>query len=254
MNDPSKECFDHYLEMYRRNAGGRFRTLSEIEAFKLDRLPRWLSRLAVDARILDAGCATGHLLHLLEGLGFKNLTGVDVSAELVAIARSQLPQSVTMHVSDIRDFLVKTPDGAYDAIFFHHVLEHIPREETIGLLREFRRCLAKGGFLNLKTPNAACLLAGYACFGDFTHVTHFNEATLVQVLERADFDTEGIEFVSHHPVLFWSLRHPLRMIYRILNRVRWHLNILVHKTVCLLLDLAPMPRVFDIELDALIRR
>ncbi|MHB1764570.1 MAG: class I SAM-dependent methyltransferase [Gammaproteobacteria bacterium] len=254
MNDPSKECFDHYLQTYMRYSGKRFLPLSEIRALHLDRLPRWINRIPIDARILDVGCATGYLLSLLQEMGFQNLTGVDLSEDLAAFAREHLPESVPIHKSDIRDFLAQKPEGAYDVIFFHHVLEHIPREGTINLLREFRRCLAKDGLLNLKTPNASCLLAGYGCFGDFTHVTFFNEYSLVQVLERAGFESEAITFVRHSPSLIWSSRHPVRMLRRGLNRLRWHLNNWIHRAVCILLDLNPRPRVFDIELDALIRK
>jgi len=254
VNDPSKECYDRYLSTYLRQTNNRFRSLSEIRDGRLDRLPRWLDQVAIEARVLDAGCATGYLLGLLGEIGFGNLTGVDRSEELVAAARQNLPSFIVIHIADIRDFLSRTPDAAYDVIFFHHVLEHISRDETIPLLREFRRCLAKGGLLNIRTPNASCLLAGYACCGDFTHITFFNEYSLVQVLELAGFEPGEITFVHHPPNLIWSVRHPVRMLWRGLNRLRWHLNRWVHRAVCILLDLNPRPRVSDIEVDALIRK
>ncbi len=254
MTDPSKEIFDNYLRNYERRGKGYFRSLEDVRALHLDRLPRWIARIGKDAPILDAGCATGYQLGLLHGMGYTRLTGVDVSAQLIETARSLLPPQVALKLADIREFLGQTPDGAYDVILFHHVIEHIPREHTIGLLREFRRCLAKGGYLSLKTPNVACLLGGYHGFGDFTHVVQFNEFSLLQVLERAGFDAEQVEFVLHTPKLFWSFRHPLRAVMRVLNRLRWRLNKMVHRVVCILLDLRPAPRVSEWELEVLARK
>lgn len=254
MTDPSKEVFDNYLRNYERRGEGNFRSLEDVRALHLDRLPRWITRIRKDAHILDAGCATGYRLGLLHGMGYTRLIGVDVSAQLIETARARLPSQVALKLADIREFLGQTPDGAYDVILFHHVIEHIPREHTIGLLREFRRCLAKGGYLSLKTPNAACLLGGYHGFGDFTHVVQFNEFSLLQVLEQVGFDTEQVEFVLHPPELFWSFRHPLRAAMRVLNRLRWRFNRLVHHVACILLDLRPRLRVSAWELEVLARK
>lgn len=203
------------------------------------------------ASILDAGCATGYLLGLLHECGYQNLTGVDISEQLLHEARRHLPEGVQLFQSDIGEFLAHTADGSFDVILFHHVLEHIPREHTVALLREFRRCLRDGGRLSLKVPNAACLLLGHTCYVDFTHVVHFNEFSLMQVLEQAGFSPERIEFILHPPVLYWSWRHPVRALFRLLNRVRWHLSAWVHCAAGVLFDTQPKLLCHEIELEAL---
>ncbi|MCF7996963.1 MAG: class I SAM-dependent methyltransferase [Chromatiaceae bacterium] len=250
----SKEIFDNYLQNYERRGSGCFRSLEDVNEFHLDRLPRWIDRIPKDARILDAGCATGYLIGILHGLGYEKIHGVDLSAQLVQTARTNLPESISLHVEDIRDFLMQTPDGSYDVILFHHVLEHIPREYTIPLLNEFNRCLSDEGYLSLKTPNAACLLSGYHVHGDFTHIVQFNEFSLLQILEQTGFAADGVEFITHPPQLFWSWRQPMRAIFRLLNRLRWHLNHLLHWAVCVLLDLRPTLKVSEWELEALARK
>ena len=254
MNDPTKELFATYLPNYERRGRGRSRSLAEVSEFLLDHVPRWIDRITKDARILDAGCAMGYQLGLLHGLGYQNLTGVDISAPLVEVARARLPQSISLHVEDVRQFLAQTPDGSYDVILLHHVIEHIPREYTITLLREFRRCLIDDGYLSLRTPNAACLLSGYIGCGDFTHLVQFNEFSLLQVLEQAQFAAESVEFILHPPRLFWSWHHPKRTLFRVLNRLRWHINNLVHRAVCVLLDQGPVLKVCEWEVEALVRK
>ncbi|MGE0072263.1 MAG: class I SAM-dependent methyltransferase [Thiomonas sp.] len=206
------------------------------------------------ARMLDAGCATGYLLGLLHGLGYTRLTGVDVSVQLTATARERLPPEVSIHCADLFDFLRATPDGSFDVILFHHVIEHIPRERIVGLLREFHRCLAPGGWLNVKTPNAANLLAGHYVAGDITHVTPFNELSLRQVAELAGFPADTFEVVRNPPRLFWSWRHPGRAALRVFNRLRWHANRGVHRAVAMLVDVHPALECADWELDALLKK
>ena len=255
MDDPSHELFKNYENQYR--AGGTDQahvSFETVQAYHLDRLPRWIDRIPLQARILDAGCATGYLLGLLYAKGYHNLAGVELSEQLFQIARNALPESIDLLNADVREFLAGAPDADFDVIVFHHVLEHIPREHTVALLREFRRVLKPGGFLNIKVPNASFLLAGYHLFGDFTHVVHFNERSLPQVLEAAGFNRENIEFILKPPLLFWSWRDPMRMVLRLLNRLRWHLHGTLHWALCQMMDLHPRPKYFEWELEVLVRR
>lgn len=254
-HDPSNELFQNYERHYLDAGASRWEVpVAEVKKFNLDRLPRWLERIPKSARILDAGCATGYLLSLFWDTGYRHLTGIDLSEQLAAIARSRLPAEVAIAVTDIQIFLETTPDASFDAILFHHVLEHIPREQTIPLLRAFHRCLKPGGYLNIKTPNASYILAGNHLYCDFTHVVHFNERSMPQVLEAAGFDHRDIEFIQRPPLLFWSWKHPLRAIFRLLNRLRWHLHRTCHRLLCILIDQHPIPKAFEAELETLARR
>lgn len=255
MRDPSKELFQNYERQYKDGGADRCHVpYHAVKELHLDRLPRWLGRIPKEARILDAGCATGYLLGLLRESGYRNLVGVELSEQLAAIARRHLPDEIAIVNADVRDHLAQMPDQSVDLILFHHVLEHIPREHTIPLLREFYRVLRPGGYLSLRVPNASCLLPGPHLFGDFTHVVHFNERSMPQVLEAAGFRVADIEFIQRPPILFWSWRHPGRACLRLLNRGRWHLHGLLHKSLCLLIDLRPVPKIFDWEIEALVRR
>jgi SAM-dependent methyltransferase len=253
--DPSNHLFQNYLRHYQRNGAelGHI-TAAQISEYHLERAPRWLDRIPKDARILDAGCATGYLLGLLRDSGYHQLTGVDLSKELTQAAKQSLSADASIVNSDIQSFLAKTPDESFDVIIFHHVLEHIPRDQTINLLREFYRCLKPSGCLNIKVPNASCIVPGNHLFGDFTHIVYFNERSLVQVLEASGMKVDQLEFIPHPPVLFWSWRHPIRAFFRLLNRLRWHLHGTVHKALYILADQFPTPRIFEWEIEVLARK
>lgn len=253
--DPSNELFQKYERHYQDSGAARWQVpIQEVKERHLDRLPRWIDRIDPQAHILDAGCANGYMLSLLWDAGYHRLVGVEVSRQLAAAARNNLNAQVIVEISDVREFLAQTADSTFDVILFHHVLEHIPREHTISLLAEFYRCLKPDGYLSVKVPNASFLLAGNHCFGDFTHVVHFNERSLPQVLEAAGFSTCQLEFILHPPKLFWSWHQPHRALLRALNRVRWLLHRISHQALCALIDQQPVPKVFEAELEALVRR
>jgi len=153
MRDPSKLLFRNYERYYKEHVADRGHVpYHEVKELHLDRLPRWLDRIPKEARILDAGCATGYLLGLLWESGYHNLIGVELSEQLAAIARRHLPDEIAIVNADVRDYLAQTPDQTFDVILFYHVLEHISREHTIPLLSEFYRSLKPGGTSILEYP------------------------------------------------------------------------------------------------------
>lgn len=254
MTDPSRELFDNYQENHVRLTGKYFQSLAEVREFHLERIPRWFGRVAKDARILDAGFATGYQLGLLHEMGYQKLSGVELSEQLFNSARANLPDEISLYCSDVLEFLQSMPDASFDVILFHHVLEHIPRDMTLPLLREFRRCLAPDGLLTLRVPNASCLMHGSVCFGDFTHVVHFNEISLTQILEQAGFAVDKVEIILRPPQLFWSWKHPIRAGKRLLNRIRWHLNDMLHTLLGLLADVQPRLRCSERDIEILVSK
>lgn len=190
----------------------------------------------------------------LRRVGYTNLTGVDISAQLLAAARDKLPAQTRLVEMDVRAFLAQCAQDSFDLIFFHDVLEHLPREDTIPVLQAFHRVLTPGGLLSVRVPNMSALIASYTAAIDFTHITQFTEHSLLQVLEAAGFAPARIAFPVQAPHLFWSWRKPHRAVLRLLNRGRWHLNNGLHRVVFLLSDMHPRPNVFDPNLIALARK
>lgn len=249
MTNPD-DLFNSYERHYRAGSEPYFIDPALAKARHKDRLPRWMSKMSRDIRVLDAGCADGYMLSVLRNEGFRNIAGVDVSSEMCSIARARLGSDIRIENMSLTEFLMEEGD-VYNVILFHHVIEHVPRDKALNLLRAMRLRLAPGGVLAIRTPNANALAFGYHCQGDFTHVVAFNERSMLQVLEGAGFSPARISVRKNPPELFWSLRHPIGMMLRILNRFRWSLNRLLHVMVYVLGDLRPLPKSFDWELEVI---
>ncbi|MEU3664220.1 class I SAM-dependent methyltransferase [Streptomyces sp. NPDC032940] len=94
-------------------------------------------------RILDAGCGTGPLSAALGERGAV-VTGIDVSARMLALARRRLGDSVELHVADLRERL-PFGDGVFDDVVASLVLHYL--EDWGPALAELRRVLRPGGRL-----------------------------------------------------------------------------------------------------------
>ncbi|MBP7711664.1 MAG: class I SAM-dependent methyltransferase [Gammaproteobacteria bacterium] len=247
MNDPSNDLFAIYATHYRRMEVVE-RLPADPEKLKRDRLPPWITDVASDARVIDLGCGQGHLLAALQRVGFTNLSGVDISPQQLAVARVLLPPSVALQRAELHPFLASQPDHSYDLVFLNDVLEHLPRHDTLTVLRHLHRVLAAKGRLSIRVPNSSTLIGAFTQTIDFTHVTHFSEYSLIQVLEAAGFSPDGLHFDRQAPRLFWSSQHPNRALLRLINRLRWHTNNWLHRVLYRLLDMHPQPTIFDTNL------
>lgn len=103
--------------------------------------------------ICDFGCGSGEMACRLGLLGFR-VTGVDVSPELIELARARaaldgVSDRVTFMVADGAS--VNLTDGAFDAVLAMAVIHHMPLDEA---LTAIKRLLKPGGHLALVEPVA----------------------------------------------------------------------------------------------------
>ncbi|MEV2274712.1 methyltransferase domain-containing protein [Nocardiopsis sp. NPDC049922] len=94
-------------------------------------------------RILDAGCGAGPLSAALRDRG-ADVTGIDASAGMLALARRRLGDDADLHVVDLSDPL-PFADGAFDDVVASLVLHYL--EDWGPTLAEMRRVLRPGGRL-----------------------------------------------------------------------------------------------------------
>ncbi|MFD8636601.1 class I SAM-dependent methyltransferase [Streptomyces sp. NPDC059533] len=94
-------------------------------------------------RILDAGCGSGPLSAALRDRG-ADVTGIDVSARMLELAKRRLGDDAALHVADLRDPL-PFDDGAFDDVVASLVLHYL--EDWGPTLAELRRVLRPGGRL-----------------------------------------------------------------------------------------------------------
>jgi 2-polyprenyl-3-methyl-5-hydroxy-6-metoxy-1,4-benzoquinol methylase len=149
-----------------------------------------------DAAVLDAACGAGELLHYLLSRGYRSARGVDLSAEQVAQARSSGLANVEQ--ADMFAHLAESA-GRYDLIVASHVLEHLPKSETVRCLRALRDALRPGGRMLILTPNAGSPLGLPYSLGDFTHEVHFTAMSLAQVAALADLSIVHLGGVRPDP-------------------------------------------------------
>ena len=109
---------------------------------------RELARGGVTARAcaLDTGTSAGTNLRMLKQLGFRNVTGLDISEDAIAFCEAKGLGPVEQ--GDI--CAMPFADDSFDLVLATDVIEHV--EEDDGALREIARVLRPGGALLLTVP------------------------------------------------------------------------------------------------------
>ena len=99
-------------------------------------------------KALEIGCGPGRILRPLSS-DFAEIHGIDVSDEMIRLAREKLrgvPNAQVHHTrtSDLSLFA----DESFDFVYSYAVFQHIPsREVVLGYLKDVRRVLKPGGIL-----------------------------------------------------------------------------------------------------------
>jgi 2-polyprenyl-3-methyl-5-hydroxy-6-metoxy-1,4-benzoquinol methylase len=155
-------------------------------------LRSWLPPKEAGPRVVDLACGPGNLLAVFERVGYADFTGVDASAEQVAVARSVFPSVVE---DDVFAFLSRDESGSYDLITAFDLIEHFTRDEAIEFLRLVHQRLRPGGALILQMPNGDSPFAGAVYSSDATHETLYTSVSLRHMLQACGFgDCEFREY------------------------------------------------------------
>jgi 2-polyprenyl-3-methyl-5-hydroxy-6-metoxy-1,4-benzoquinol methylase len=108
---------------------------------------RSLDPFMPEGKALEMGCYKGEVTEML-ARRYADLTVVEASDELVAIARQRVPAAkfITARFED------SAIDERFDAVFLIHTLEHL--DEPAAVLRRVNRWLTDTGRLFIVVPNA----------------------------------------------------------------------------------------------------
>ena len=103
--------------------------------------------VAGDAALLDAGCGTGRYTLALAGMGYQ-VTGLDLSPELIAVARQHPGAAMVRFV--VGDLTQPAPGSPYAAVLCRGVLNDLLDDQSRrDAFVAFARALHTGGVLLL---------------------------------------------------------------------------------------------------------
>jgi SAM-dependent methyltransferase len=186
-NVPPQSAFDRYYRdlskyeyEYRDGRGSdyddlRFRAVAQsIE----DHIPNR------QARILEIGCATGHLLALLKERGYQCVLGADPSPGCAKAARALYGIPVLTHaISDL-----PVPENPFDVLILAGVMEHI--RDLDPAVDKIRNLLSPDGQVYLAVPDSADFGNNKdAPFQEFSveHLNFFSVTSLTNLMRMRGF-------------------------------------------------------------------
>jgi SAM-dependent methyltransferase len=151
-------------------------------------------------KVVDLGCGEGNFVELLEEHGIRAI-GVDSDPDCYQAARDR---GVNVVHQDALKFLRDQEAESVDGIFAAHLVEHLPYEQVIELLRGASRALKPNGVIVLTTPNVRGLYSHLEMFYlHFGHVTFYHPRLLCFFLEYAGFaePKSGVNTTELQPLL-----------------------------------------------------
>ena len=157
---------------------------------RLKRVRAFAADLPQASRILDVGCGNG--LPATRELALSHeVTGVDISEEQIARARSNVP-TATFIRGDVRE--VDLPVGAFDAIVALYLIDNIAREDYPALFRRLGELLRPNGRLLLSAEPGEDPWQPYTWLGVPMFINTVPTEELVQLLQEAGLSVTSTEF------------------------------------------------------------
>jgi SAM-dependent methyltransferase len=157
----------------------------------------WLiERLPAGGRVLDLGCGTGTpTARRLAEAGLE-VTGIDISEEMLRLARRNVPRATFLRLDmiDVDESL-----GAFDAIVGFFSVLMLSRAEIPPLLRRIRDLLVPGGFFQLAMVEEDMDEAPIAFLGCPVRVSAYRRGVLRSIVAKAGFEVLDLHPLAYKP-------------------------------------------------------
>jgi len=179
----SQEHWDLKLAQFWDSPAARWPTKSELIA----------SLTKPSDVILDIGCGNGSILRHLQGLGYSQLQGLEISSYAIQRLRGE---GIEMHYGVLPS--IPLPEATFDVVIASQVLEHVIRRRRF--VSEMRRVLKPGGRALIFVPDD--------CLGPINepeHVIKYNAHSLRECLQQCFtvIRLDSMHDVNHEmPILF----------------------------------------------------
>ncbi|MFH7598286.1 methyltransferase domain-containing protein [Streptomyces racemochromogenes] len=158
----------------------------------------WLTgRLPRGARVLDVGSGTGRPTAETLARAGCAVTGIDVSAEMVALARTRVP-GARFEQADVRTY---TPPGGggFDAVCAFFPLLMMDQAEVAASLERMASWTAPGGYLVVATVPGDFDALDIEFMGHRVTVSSLTAEEYVRRIEAAGLEVLRHETVLYHP-------------------------------------------------------
>ena len=194
-NERAREDANYFVAFGRRaqNDDEFFATGADV----MRALASELKRLPARRRALEIGCGPGRLMRPMSRY-FDEVHGVDVSDEMIALARERLKDVSNAHPrcaggSDLAGFA----DEWFDFVYSYAVFQHIPsRDVVFHYLREARRVLRPGGVLKCQINGLPQTAARYTTWdGVRISGVEVKEFAREQRLQLLALDGDGTQYM-----------------------------------------------------------
>lgn len=147
-------------------------------------------RAAGGGPVADVGCGTGRITAHLHGLGLDAF-GVDLSSEMVAVARREYP-ALRFDVGSMTE--LDLPEASLAGVVAWYSLIHIPDAELGAVLSRFRRAVRPGGPLLVSFhvgDGSELKTQGYGGLPMRVYVHRRRTDELAAALDDAGFEVEA---------------------------------------------------------------
>jgi len=149
-------------------------------------------------KVLDVGCGTGIILSLLSKNESISLSGVDLSENMLKIAKQKLDDRVELKIGDSEQLPWK--NNTFDAIICTDSFHHYPEPEKV--LGEMARVLKSSGHIIIGDPwmmapfrQVANFMLKYGNSGDYRI---YSKAEISNLLLKSGFASVKWSRVNHN--------------------------------------------------------
>ena len=135
-----------YMKLLEQTPAKYDRGMRVITLGRVDRIKREIAAGWVEPghSVLELGCGTGSLAHLLTERG-ADVTGIDISERMLAVAREVAPAAKVMHLTATE--IERLGESCFDRIVATLSLSELSEDELDYVLHASARLLKPGGLL-----------------------------------------------------------------------------------------------------------
>lgn len=145
-----------------------------------------LTAAELSMSVLEIGCGAGIFLRYLRYKGFENVTAIDYDENLKDVLADL--SCYELHFGDASEIVESlTNKKTFDRIVLFDVIEHMPIDGILAMMRRLDSVLAPGGKILIRVPNVSSPWGLNVFFGSFDHVTPFSPGRIHELSHITGF-------------------------------------------------------------------